>query len=211
MKSMKSSMESLLRNNYHRYFGLQRATVSLESSIVSGDVSLKDNTACRQCRDVCEEAAVFKMSSKVDVLMVNVEKYFEQFNGTRAAILGPRCDALLCDKDQDRIMFLEMTCKRVLVEKDNQTLDTKRQNARNQLSNSRKQFMKVPEIAEFIEGFKQKTEVFAYRKRMLSKNVRRLAGGFVAPIDLVDSRISFLETDDEFLVYNVPYPLKFEW
>lgn len=157
-------MEKLLLNDYPSSFGLTRAHVNLSAELETGVFELYDNKACVQCNHLCGNKAIFKVCSEIPVTSVDIESYFEQFHDTRADVSGSRCDKLLYDSLDIRVVFVEMSCKEVATERHLKTLSNKRAKAYEQLRNSIDKLRSVSALQEAIDAYKCRSAIFAYRQ-----------------------------------------------
>lgn len=170
-------MKNLLLNEYPTYFGATgRYTISSVSK--ESSFALNDEKACRECRGQnkqhCSgEDADMHMLLHTDhpVMVVDIETFFNQFDGKRAAIKN-RCDRMLYD--DSKIVLVDFYCglQKFLPPYTNNKGEQpgKLAKARLQITSTVEKICEVPSINERIAGYETKEGIFACRFKKSEPN-----------------------------------------
>ncbi len=165
-------MIDCLQNDFTAHFGLT-GTYTVVHYTAQGNVVFHDDKACEDCKKVnkqqCDNATDeqnFLLFSDSDFEVVQIEKYFNQFNGKRAG-LSNRCDLMLFS--DDKIAFVDMYCgqQKFIYSYINQKglQEGKLAKARKQITNVIEKLCEVPSIHLKLLLYHKKTGVFACRKK----------------------------------------------
>lgn len=170
-------MINVLQNDYISHFGLA-GKYTLHSYPIQGNMVLNDDKSCRQCKSnnaqKCDSETneqTFMFFSDVEVSLVEIEDFLNQFEGKRAGVKD-KCDLMLYDNQN--IAFVEMYCgeQKYMYPYINQKglHEGKLAKARKQLNSTINKLSEVQSIKIKMDGYDKKTGIFACRKKSESSN-----------------------------------------
>lgn len=173
-----------------------------------------DNKACNQCNNrVCEgQLCVLKFQNSTDVDMIDVEGFFLQLDGLRAA-LRERCDLMFWDKAH-KIVFSDMSCtKSKYVEPywgAGKEKCGKRAKAYAQIQSVISKFMEVPALKSYIENLDKKVGLFALREKdiVITSQIEKNMEVFKMSPALNNM---IVDMGNGFNFVNVKYPNVYHW
>lgn len=159
-------IDTLLKNDLPRAYGLTRPNVQLHYENLSGQFELGDAKACANCENrhgnACNQKTMRINASNFVVTVMDHEDYINQFNGTKFAE-GKRCDFLMCDMEtHQKIVFCDLGCY------SEQYVQKKQECAYKQVCYSLKRFLDKPCGKEFIDRFTEKILIFGRRDRAIA-------------------------------------------
>ncbi len=143
-----------------------------KSRIAPGTSAFYDNKACSECeaqrRRVCGAKEVLRLlNHNCHIFKVELEKFFNQFDGLTLSSLKDKCDLMLYDQDKNHLAFCELTCtqSKYLEPYDNSKgrHEGKRAKAYKQLKSSIDKLATVPNIASAMNEYNNRTALFAVR------------------------------------------------
>lgn len=141
---------------YHSFNKFQDRILMLNEHTKIGDFSLVDLNACRDCRNVCssnkDAREQLKLHSDQTTYILSIDQLFSFINDN----LGERCDYLL--EGADSTILVEMSC----VTSD--YVESKRQKARKQLSNTICLLFANPMVKSHMEKKKFHYVVFSWKE-----------------------------------------------
>ena len=158
---------------YKIYYKVIKDVTIDKSRIAPGISSFYDSKACSECeeqeRRVCEAKEVLKINHNRQIFKVELEKFFNQFNGLTLSSLKDKCDLMLYGQDNDHLVFCELTCTQSkYIEPYNNTKghhEGKRAKAYKQLKSSISKLAAVPLIASRMNKYNHRTALFAVRQK----------------------------------------------
>ena len=218
-------MIAVLKNDYPKAFLLQGTHYDVAYSTVSGHQSLNDPKACRECknegRQICtgeDEEQCMLLYSLDNLVLVQIEKFLTQFDGSKAGVKS-RCDMMLYG--DDKIAFVEMNCGRrnnlfpkTAMNSAKSVGDMgKMAKARQQLSETIEKLCSVPSIEQKIERFREKVALLAFRDKSNIHNqseVEKQMSVFLSmPNRVAKNRHTSLPHGFDFSM--VSYPEEYQW
>lgn len=167
-----------LQDDFIHHFELTGKNYQVPFSILNGHCILYDPCSCDPCiakgKRQCDEASfkqIFILETKGDIYCVNIEKFFNQFVGTKADSQS-KCDLMLYGGA--KVSFLDMYCgqEKFVFPYDTTHKDGRVEHKTGKLATVRKQITstinklcEVPIIEEALQLFKDKEGLFAYRSK----------------------------------------------
>lgn len=140
-----------------------------KSSYNPGISSFRDMKACSDCQNDCDSKEVLKVAHSCDIVKVELEKFFSQFDGAKLSSLKDKCDIMLYDNIGHHITFCELSCSNSKYiepfENAKGSQPGKRAKAYKQLKFSIEKLAAVPGIESMMDGYAQKTALFAVRRK----------------------------------------------
>ena len=108
-------IRDILKTALPQAYHLQRGEVRLETTELTGCVSLKDTKRCGNCKTKqthpCNEQNMQMDTGIATVTLVDHEAYIRQFHGTKLG-RGKNCDYMLADDTGSnyKVVFCDLTC-----------------------------------------------------------------------------------------------------
>lgn len=176
--------------------------LQLDERVESGDFSLLDLKACRECHyfcsDVVAEREQLKLHSDIPVSIINIDQVF---SFTQEEV-GEICDFML-DNNQT-VALVEMTCSTSGYVKD------KRQKARRQLYNTLCLLFANPIVREHIEKYFSRYVVLSWKETFpkgLAEDVaERNMADMTIMTDFIYSPYNESRFDFDFKLREMRYP-----
>lgn len=158
---------------YKIYYKVVREVTIDKSRIAAGTSSFYDSKACSKCeeqkRRACEAKEVLKINHNRQIFKVELEKFFNQFDGLTLSSLKDKCDLMLYDQDNEHLVFCELTCTQSkYIEPYDNTKghhEGKRAKAYKQLKSSIGKLAAVPKIAARMNEYNHRSALFAVRQK----------------------------------------------
>lgn len=208
---------------YGSYYKVIRKISIDRTFIVSGESVFYDNRACAGCNErktgICTKEEILKVSHKSPLTKVDLEKFFNQFEGRVLSSLKDKCDLLLYDSEKKRrIAFCELTCsQRRYVEPYDDTAGShpgKRAKAWKQLKSSIDKLATVPDIASAMDRYGHKSAIFAVRykdsfERKSSMQISYMLKFIELPNNI--QRGTSADIGNGFLFEVIKYPTIYRW
>ena len=223
-------IRDILKTALPQAYHLQRGEVRLETTELTGCVSLKDTKRCGNCKTKqthpCNEQNMQMDTGIATVTQVDHEAYIRQFHGTQLG-RGKNCDYMLADDTGSnyKVAFCDLTCsleKNVEPDEERRELpEGKRAKVMVQLEDSVRRWM-AKEVGRFyLEGFRHRHCIFAWRDPFFSDTpVMPRRGDVAANMKIMGIATSgseplLLRRQDieglEFVFYQVKYPAVYKW
>ncbi len=207
---------------YKRYYNAVRDVVVDLMFKEPGLSSFADVRACAECEAVgkrsCEDKTVLRINSKYKLVVVELEKFFIQFDGTSLASVRDKCDLMLYDDMSKRLAFCEMTCsqERYVWPYENSRGQNvgKRAKAYKQLKSSICKLASVPGIAAKMDSYKIRSALFAVRFKDMVGHENTSVQSMVHSFSGLARSIQDGSTQDMgngFAFEVVQYPTVFQW
>ena len=165
-------IDRLLQVHYPQEYDLDTHGVVVDMTIHRGLVELSDSKACDDCqghrprRAQCDRVNLRLDTSASPVVIVDFEKYVNQFDNTAAA-MRDRCDYLLVDAtdEHNKIAFCDLTCseEKYVNPNDGKYPLGKRAKASSQMRKSLERLLLDPLMAHYILTFPEKICLFGWR------------------------------------------------
>lgn len=188
----------------------------------AGISSFADNKACAECevagKKICKDKTVLMVNSRCRFTVVELERFFDQFDGTSLAAVKDKCDLMLYDEEYCRLAFCEMTCtqeKYILPYKNSRGHnDGKRAKAYNQLKSSICKLAAVPGISSKMDLYRERSALFAVRLKNESEgestSTQMMAHRFSRLARSIQDGAK-LNMGNGFTFEVVQYPRAFQW
>lgn len=164
-----------LLEEYKNHYGLNGVYNILFENIV-GLHLLKDNKSCDFCPDkrrICinnDEAVVLKIDAHSEIAKIEIEKFFDQFNG-KTAVIRKKCDLMFYNNSN--VILCDMTCsKNQYIEpfKNSEGFNEgKRAKAYSQIESVINRLMEIDAIKNILEKCTNKIGLFAMRVKDYSQ------------------------------------------
>lgn len=162
-------IETLLKENLPRAYGLVRPHVILNYNDETGVFELADQVACRNCkskfpeRNGCNEKTMKVDAADNSITIVEYEEYMNQYHGRQYAN-GGRCDLMMFDTNNHKIVFCDLGCY------SEKHVEKKRIKAHQQVCDSLARFLRKDCGKAFIDQFNEKVLIFGRRDPAVESN-----------------------------------------
>ena len=211
-------MIDLLQNDYIAHFGLT-GNYTVVHHTVQGNVVFHDEIACEDCKnrqkqqcDAATDEQNFKLSSNSEVEVVDIEQFFNQFDGKRAGV-SSRCDLMLYSNN--KIAFVDMYCgqQKFVHPYINQKglQEGKLAKVRKQITNTIDKLCEVPSIHLKVLLYGKKVGVFACRKKQALGEGTRDEENMQVFFHPTFETDAFTLLANGFEFFTVEYPDEFVW
>lgn len=201
-------LKELFESSFYVTFPARsNVVVALEERVYTGDFSLVDPKACRDCRHQCGETASDRKQLMVrtahELNAICIDDVVEYVN----ECVGPTCDYML--DDGKKIALVEMTCST------SRYATSKRQKARAQLYNTLCLLFANPDIQMHLERESERLAVFSWRDTLLQSDdldsVEKGMKGLTSMADDVYSTDNVTKFDYDFGLVEIRFPRHLIW
>ncbi len=218
----------LLTNTYPQEKGYHSGSLAYPEIVYSDNFVLTDKKSCVPAKklhlskcDKCEED-VLCVDIETPIHVLDFEAFMKQFDKSKAAFKGKRCDFMLYDinegLERPRIVFCELSCINALYVEPNNGIyaDGKRARAYKQIKNSIENLLDVSSLKEAILNYPSKVGLFGWREEQYG-NVNDEAVDNMSLFLMTPSEITPLLYNDFYVIghnftfVQIKYPTHFEW
>ena len=219
----------LLQVHYPQEHGIDSEGVVVDIVTRIGLVELSDSKACDNCqksrpqRAQCDRVNLRVNTSDKSIVIVDFEKYVNQFDNTAAA-MKDRCDYILVDASEahNKIAFCDLTCseEKYVNPNDGKYPLGKRAKAVMQMMKSLESLLVEPLLANYILTFPEKVCLFGWRDYAVPADVTPKRGNaarnMVAFMNTPSAKSGTLNqvmpvVDHGFKFVQVKYPTVYQW
>ena len=201
-------LKELFESTFYVTFPVRSGVVvALDEHVYSGDFSLVDPKACRDCRHWCSEEVSGRKQLMVradhGLNAICVDDVMWYVNES----VGPTCDYML--DDGRKVALVEMTCSTSCY------ATNKRQKARSQLYNTLCLFVANPNIRAHLEQMVERLAVFSWRGPLSQGDaldpVERCMKGLTSVANVVYSSDNKTKLGNGFMLLEIRYPDILRW
>ncbi len=210
-------MKKVLLENYSSFYKSTKTNVDIDVKEYSADFYLFDKKSCDTQRkekcSSCDTSYILEVKSNAKVYYIAIEEFIKQFGDTNAG-KGKRCDCLLYE-DNQKIVFVELSCLEEKYVLDNEKGSGKRAKAYNQLDETVRKLQNVPEIMSKMNSYYEKYCLFAWRNSRDIMNDNRVEvlpmRDFVRMSDEIEQKSLQSDMKNGFSFIENKYPTVYMW